>query len=214
MSPGPASASDDHALGEAARWFARLQSGAVTAEDERAWSAWCEADPAHARAWARVEAVRARFSRVPGSIAAPALLNREQIGRRTVLRSVAGLVFLGATAAVSYRSSPLAGWTADRRTGVGGRHDEHLADGSRLILDTDTALDIRYDDAARRLVLREGAILVQTAADGAGRPFIVQTLHGELRALGTRFAVRLEETHTVLSVLEHAVEVRPIKQPD
>lgn len=53
-------------------------------------------------------------------------------------------------------------------------------------LNSRSALDIEFDDNERRLHLRSGEILIQTAK-GDTRPFIVETEQGRLRALGTRF---------------------------
>ncbi len=106
------------------------------------------------------------------------------------------------------------GWGADLRTATGERRTEHLADGSRLLLDTASAVDIRFDGALRLLTLRQGAISIETAADTATprRPFVVDTAHGRLRALGTRFTVRQEGGRADggpvrLAVTEGAVEV-------
>ncbi len=106
------------------------------------------------------------------------------------------------------------GWGADLRTATGERRTEHLADGSRLLLDTASAVDIRFDGALRLLTLRQGAISIETAADTATphRPFVVDTAHGRLRALGTRFTVRQEGDRADggpvrLAVTEGAVEV-------
>ena len=52
-------------------------------------------------------------------------------------------------------------------------------------------------------------MLVDTAQDST-RPLVVDTLHGRLRALGTRFTVRLLDEATCLAVYGGAVEVRSI----
>ncbi len=41
------------------------------------------------------------------------------------------------------------------------------------------------------------------------RPFIVETAEGRIRALGTRFAVRQNEDHTRVAVVENVVEITP-----
>ena len=74
-------------------------------------------------------------------------------------------------------------------------------------LNTSTALQVDYQDAARRLVLLAGEILIETARDGRGRPFFVQTPAGRLQALGTRFSVQLQERQTRLDVFDGAVEI-------
>ncbi|HDS1819995.1 TPA: FecR domain-containing protein, partial [Pseudomonas putida] len=97
---------------------------------------------------------------------------------------------------------------ADQRTGVGERRTLRLQDGSRLQLNTATAVDIRYSAQWRALDLLGGEILVETARDAQGRAFIVHTEQGSIRALGTRFTVRSDADITQVCVLEHAVEVR------
>ncbi|KAB2910801.1 MAG: histidine kinase [Dechloromonas sp.] len=57
------------------------------------------------------------------------------------------------------------------------------------------------------VTLLRGEILVDVARDGA-RPFIVNTAHGSIRALGTRFLVSREDEATALSMIESRVEVR------
>ncbi|WP_193385242.1 FecR family protein, partial [Rubrivivax gelatinosus] len=84
-----------------------------------------------------------------------------------------------------------------------------LADGTRLALNSGSAVDLRYGATERRLVLRRGEILVETAPDPSRRPFVVQTGAGELRPLGTRFRVRDRGEEFELAVYEGAVEVRP-----
>lgn len=97
------------------------------------------------------------------------------------------------------------------RTATGEIRELTLPDGSRVVLSSATAIDVRFDARERRLVLRAGEILVQTApqAGMAHRPFRVQVEQGVVEALGTRFAVRHGETATRVAVFEHAVEVRP-----
>ncbi|MGH8487252.1 MAG: FecR domain-containing protein, partial [Pseudomonas sp.] len=63
------------------------------------------------------------------------------------------------------------------------------------------------------LRLYRGEIMVQTASDLHARPFEVHTAEGRVRALGTRFSVRSEEGSSQVSVLQHAVEIRPVDSP-
>jgi len=52
-----------------------------------------------------------------------------------------------------------------------------------------------------------GEAFIDTAADPS-RPFVVETPQGRLRALGTRFTVRLDGEQTLLAVYEGAVQIR------
>ncbi|HFX0594578.1 TPA: FecR family protein, partial [Pseudomonas aeruginosa] len=133
-------------------------------------------------------------------------------GRRAVLRGLAlllggaPLVWWGWRAQV-WRD----GFGADYLTAVGERRDLVLEDGSQVEMNTDSALDVRYDAGQRLLRLYRGEIYLRTAADRREppRPFLVRTEQGLMRALGTAFSVRREGAETVLAVYEGAVQVRP-----
>ncbi|MBF3159044.1 iron dicitrate transport regulator FecR, partial [Pseudomonas aeruginosa] len=94
------------------------------------------------------------------------------------------------------------GFGADYLTAVGERRDLVLEDGSQVEMNTDSALDVRYDAGQRLLRLYRGEIYLRTAADRREppRPFLVRTEQGLMRALGTAFSVRREGAETVLAV--------------
>ena len=102
-------------------------------------------------------------------------------------------------------------WPADLRTAVGERRTVTLADRTVVVLDTDTALDVRFDDTTRGLRLLRGAIMVTSGHDDRvpARPLVVATAQGELRPLGTRFAVRQRDGATRIEVFAGAVRVQP-----
>jgi transmembrane sensor len=221
--PGPtgADAPPFAALQQAAEWFALLRAGQADAQDQADWRAWLLAHADHARAWQYVDRVSASFEPAQASpdtrLAVAALrklrdkpLSRRQFLARAGLAAGAGLLGWGA-----WRHTPapdvLAAWTADFHTATGEMRDLTLADGTRVWLNTASAVDVDYQPGLRRLRLRRGEILVQTAADSA-RPLVVDSDHGRLRALGTRFSVRQEIDSTRVAVYQGAVEVRPTRR--
>ena len=192
------------ALREAAQWHARLHAARDCADNRRQWQVWLDQSPLHGWAWERLERLQADLAGVPGPLARHTLVaGHGELGRRTLLK---GLVLgLGVSGAVwtGYRHSPF--WLAGVRTGKGERRSLTLEDGTRLTLNTDSAVDIRYSADQRLIELVEGEIAVYTASDP--RPLRVHTVHGRMRALGTRFNVRLHADRTELIVIEHAVAV-------
>lgn len=196
------------AIRAAAQWYARLASGTANDATQQAWQHWHAADPLHQAAWRRIEAVREQVGQVPGRLASSSLQGATQ-SRRQVLRGIALLASAGGLAALGWRSEPGQRLTADLASSVGERRRFVLDDGSRVMLDTRSAVDLRFDAQQRLLVLRSGALLVETAPDPQQRPFLVETPHGQVRALGTRFTVTLGEGGSEVAVLEKAVEVSP-----
>ncbi len=195
-------------------WLVRLQSGQAQPGDWEACQRWRSARPAHALAWDRLQGIQSRFTDLPDGSRARAALDgaRQEMGRRRALRTL-GAVAMGVSAAWLARPMlPVDRLLADLGTGVGELRRLQLPDGTVLWLDTDTAVDVRFSEAERRLVLRQGRLALSTGADPGAlshRPLLVETAHGTARALGTRFDVHRKDTGTHVQVFEHAVELRP-----
>lgn len=201
-------------LEQAAEWYALLRSGEAAEGDRADWRVWLEADPDHRRAWSRVEAVGQRFAPIqaaPDPRRAAESLWTANARTRTRRRMLTGLAGAGLLAWAGWRHTPAPGLLlahlADHHTATGERRDVRLGDGTRVWLNTATAFDADYRADLRRLRLIAGEILIETAADA--RPFVVDTPHGRLRALGTRFAVHLDGAETHVAVFGGAVEARP-----
>lgn len=199
-------------LEAAAHWYVRLNAGQPNEALLRAWQDWLGQNPAHARAWARVETVQNQMGRLPAEVALPTLAG-VRARRRAVVKTLALLLAAGTSGWLARDSATGHALLADVRTGKGERRTLTLDDGSQLQVNTDSALGIRYDEEQRLLYLHNGEISVRTASDPHTRPFIVETAEGHVRALGTRFCVRSDGGTSRVSVQEHAVEIRPHGQP-
>lgn len=193
---------------QAAEWFFLLQTGEATEADRRRWIRWHGAHPSHALAWERAQRVGQAFAQLPPAVALPVL---GRAGRRTAVRALALLLVAAPSGWLAWRHTPARDWLAGHRTATGAGQALALADGTRLQLDTASAVDIEFDSAQRLIRLRSGAIHIQTAPDPQAppRPLRVATAQGMLQALGTRFTVRQEAGHTRVAVFEGAVQARP-----
>ncbi len=69
------------------------------------------------------------------------------------------------------RYVPLHYWLADQRTATGEQRTLTLADGTLINLNTHSAMDVRFDEKRRLIVLQEGEILVETGHNDA-RPVL------------------------------------------
>lgn len=195
-------------LQAAVQWYLTLHDAEVSAEQQRDWQRWLSESPDHASAWARIERLQQQLHGVPRDVAMP-VLSKMGIERRHGLK-LALLLAAGAATFGGYRVSP---YSADFATRTGERRTVTLADGSHLDLNTDTQVDIRFDARERVIHLRQGEIFITTAKDPAARPLSVQTPHGRVLALGTRFDVRLQPGFSTVAVQANAVEVRPRHAP-
>ncbi len=201
---------DPRVLAQAAEWFALFRSGQVQPNDTAQWQIWLAAHPDHQAAWSRVEFHIDRFKSLPPK-AALAALTAPDLQRR---RAIKNLLVLGAVGLTSWQFSRAGywqAWTADYHIAQGQIQTVTLADGSTLILDSGTALNVEFSADLRRLQLVSGKVYIETAKDKAGwqRPFVVDTQNGRVRALGTRFSVSQQADHSQVAVFADTVEIQP-----
>lgn len=218
--PGHESPLPSHAvLEQAAYWYATLRDGQASAQQRAHWQAWLGADQMHEQAWRYVEGVSRNFEPLRGRpdthLAADALgIAAERMQSRRRLLTAMAAVSTGTLCGwLGWREAllppALMAWGADYRTATGEQREITLADGSRAWLNTASAIDLAFSARARRVTLVRGEVFIATAK--GARPFYVETGHGRLQALGTRFNVRCEGERTWLAVYEGAVEIRTAK---
>jgi transmembrane sensor len=97
---------------------------------------------------------------------------------------------------------------SDYHTETGELREIQLTDGSRLLLNTNSAVSIKFNESVREITLHHGQANFTVAKD-AGRPFEVVADGLIVRALGTIFEVYKANPNEInVTVQEHAVEVR------
>ncbi|MDL4863721.1 FecR family protein [Halomonas elongata] len=203
-------APDEAAADEAMQWYLRLKDDSATEEDQRAFQAWLDRDPRHARAYRDTE-------QLWQEIEAPARLMAARRNARSSrrLRPIRGVVWATA-ACVLVAMFVVAGiWrdpglidrlSADIATRPGETREVTLADGSRLFVGADSAVDVSISNESRELTLRRGRLWVDVMADGQ-RAFSVVTGMVHTRVMGTRFAVERRRDAVTVTVEEGRVRV-------
>jgi transmembrane sensor len=189
---------------QAAHWLVRLQSQPDNAALAQGLQSWRARSLAHEQAWRSVEQslgqLRQQFQHMPptqGAVLAQTLERADRAhSRRRALGQLAALAVLVPSASWLVQSHlPWQRLVASHSTATGERREFMLADGSRLLLNTDSAVSLKFDPGQRLLQLDRGEIYVISGADHASpqhRPLTVGTPQGRIVALGTRFSVRLQ----------------------
>ncbi|MFJ4345464.1 FecR domain-containing protein [Pseudomonas sp. NPDC089401] len=194
---------------QAAHWHMLMLDQSVSPAQRDACASWRAAAPEHERAWQKAERVRTQLGLLPPQLAM-GTLDRE---RRQAIKQLLALAIVAPLGYLGYRQLlPQAPYA----TQVGQHRQFTLADGTLLDLNTDTAVDIAFDDQQRLIRLRRGEILVDSGPDVHStrhRPLRVSSAQGLMEAMGTRFVVRQHESSTQLSVLQGAVRVLPEHGP-
>ncbi|NOV30192.1 FecR family protein [Methylomonas sp. ZR1] len=127
---------------------------------------------------------------------------------RSFRLAVACCAMLAVTLTALY---PPAFWRADYLTGKGEQRSVTLADGSRVMLNTATALAIHFDAGTPRVELLAGEAFFDVAKNPQ-RPFVVTAAGSEVRAVGTAFAVKRQSEQTEVELVEGIVEIQDGQQ--
>lgn len=211
--------SPDQAHDEAASWYARRQSGTLTADELLEFDAWRSANARNASAWSAVDATHHRIARLVDlpeftamrqeALQASARATRSKrwsIAASLVmlLAGTGGLFVLLDRADQGGKSAVSA--SLAYRTAVGEIRTVTLADGSSLTLNTDSEVLLPAWTEQRRIVLVRGEGFFRVAKD-ATRPFIVETGKGNVRAVGTAFSVRKVDSGFRVALAEGEVKV-------
>lgn len=195
---------------EAAYWLTMLHDDLVAPADREAFDAWCVADPQHAVALERMRLLWSSLDELPPKPTRIALKTAfARAPSKASSRGTQAVALLGVLLCGWVGLDHMPVWFADQRTSVGERREVALADGSRVQLNSNSALDVKFDGQQRVIELLTGEMWVEVAKDSS-RPFVVRTDQGTATALGTRYLVkRTADGSTVVSVLESVVAAKP-----
>lgn len=194
-------------LEEAADLLMRLQSEEHPQAAEQAIAQWRQRSDRHEYAWQCAERVIHSFRQVPREIGRTTLSRLPQSERRRLLQMLGIAAVVGPFGLALWREQPWAEWSADLQTATGEQRTYTLADGTRLVLNTASAVNVSFDGVQRHLHLLRGEIMVTTGDDSLRRPFRVSSADGDIRPVGTRYAVSQEHGGTHVAVFEGAVEI-------
>lgn len=216
MAPvGGWSAGADGRQGEAEYWLARLDSPECDTRDRRAFEDWLVRSPSNVGDYLDAE----RIHLLAASLGSDDLL---RAASRSALRDTRGsspshraggglalaasLLLVCGTAFWFLRAPVSTPVLAQHATAVGEQRAVTLADGTRLLLDTDTSVTTRFDADTRVLGVQRGRVQLVVAADRQ-RPFVVEAGASTIRDIGTTFQVSRWGDAVNVGLIDGAVAV-------
>jgi transmembrane sensor len=202
-------------LASAAAWRVRLTEEGL--ESSATFEAWLAEDPANEAAWREVnapwdllgeqaahpEVVMARRQALARAGARPANAGPNS-SRRAYLWSSLAAGFV----AVLVGAFWLLAQPSEYRTGLGERRVVTLEDGSKVSLDSQTVVQVRYSADARHLKLTRGQARFDVFHN-TRRPFSVDAGDRTVIATGTSFNIDLRQSAVVVTLIEGRVLVTP-----
>jgi len=136
---------------QASHWLMLQWSGELDKAQQRRFAEWRNADPEHARAWQRLEHLQHTLSGVSADTALAVLREQPDARRRQTLKLLSALLLAGGSGYIVQSQLPWREAMADLRSGTGERLQRTLADGSRLGLNSGSAVDIQFSASERRI---------------------------------------------------------------
>lgn len=206
----------------AGAWLAKRDRGEWSAEDQQRFTQWLNAATAHRVAFLRLEemwtkalklqalgaGVPRRVVPSPDDRRFAALFEDREVesvpARRRTWKFIAWAAGILAAVAlgVLLQGSP---WGTSYYTPVGGIASVPMSDGSKVTLNTDTAIHLAVTAQERRVQLDRGEAFFEVARD-AKRPFVVVAGDRRIVAVRTQFSVR--RVHDQVEVLVSEGRVR------
>lgn len=206
---------------QAAYWYARINAAQDPADKQR-FQDWLDGAPANGEAWASLQRVNGKLDTVRSHPALAAMLAeaqadyretapRRRFGGMAIAASLAAILTIGGGAlwlnrAPSPQTVETASVATRYATKVGERSTITLADGSRVMLDTDSAISVGQWATRRDVRLEKGQALFEVAHDAA-HPFVVASGNRTVEALGTKFVVRMGADDFAVGLVEGKVRV-------
>ncbi len=197
---------------EAVAWFTRM-NGRPSRADKQSFLAWQHLHPGNEAAfrvinalWSSSIAPGAEIAREEASSLAGHLSRieerrkRRQSSSKALIGTLAIMALLGGSWIWLEKPSIWQDLNADYVSARGERRQIVLNDGSTVLLDADTAIDVHLDDAVRQIRLLRGTAYFEVKPSNI--PFIVEAAHGRSKVLGTAFDVALKDAGVEVT-LEH-----------
>lgn len=190
-------------------WFVRLQEAPDDLDLQGRLEDWLDSDPRHAAAFAKLQNMweLPELDIASARHASRLDARREQrtpLARVPVHRSGSWTIRIAALAAVvmiaagiRYYPEMMLRWNADHLTATGEQSAFVLPDGSRILLNTASAVALDFEGQKRSVTLLRGEAFFDVVSDLA-RPFRVAGAFGDVEVKGTAFSVRTGAEDTVI----------------
>jgi len=208
---------------EAANWFVRFDGDEATDADRQAFQDWYGNSQQHRDAFERMSAfwggsgVLDELKDLAVADDMADLLHHNSTASRT---KTTRRVFVGAIAAsvmavcgvgvTNFILNIDRDFAAQYATAIGEQETIDLPDGSQVILNTDSAFDVAFEDGARKIHMSKGEAFFNVAPD-PNRPFSVLTDNGIVTAVGTAFSVRVHADKIDVLVTEGRVSLTAVQ---
>lgn len=207
----------ENALDEATLWVSRIHTRSLSAEEKRLFSRWLNSNFRHQQAYDEMAATWSATSHtkdVPSFRA-----EAEYLSKRRIIKPIHIPFRQWATAAVILVFTSLIGLKMSHRpegvptevqryvTAPGEQRELTLEDGSRVLLNTRSQLEVAFSAEQRSVALLKGEAYFEVVND-ANRPFLVTIDDVSVKAVGTAFNIYRRPLETLITIAEGIVKIK------
>lgn len=193
---------------QAAKWIVRRDQASWSDGQQLEFERWLNESTAHRVAWLRLDSAWRRAGRL-SSLRMPGRASvsptAPMLGGFPFWRVAAGFVILVALGA-TLKATGVLGGAPSFDTAIGESRTVTLADGSRVILNTNTHLRAEFNEQQRRIWLDKGEAYFEVVHN-ASCPFVVDVGGHRIEDVGTKFSVRRNQDQVSVVVLDGQVQV-------
>jgi transmembrane sensor len=208
---------EDPFAAEAVDWFVRLQDADGDPATGRAFRAWLDGDPRRAAAFEKVTEVwgAPEFLQATRNVAkATGFVAPGKKSRRHSLAKKAAAIITAVVVAFGLAKVPdlILRFRADYVTAAGEQRVIALPDGSRMTLNTESAVALDFATGHRDIKVLRGEVYFDVRS-GLAIPFRVAGQFGDVKVKGTAFSVKLDDSEDNVVLSRGVVEVVNRMQP-
>ena len=195
---------------QAIDWLVRLRFDTPSPRTRQRFQQWLASHPHNAHAWERVSHLSDELAGLPSELSRRTLegSQRQRISRRDHLKLLAVLAVGSSLGWAAREPLGLPALLADTHTSTGERRQLLGSDGSRIQLNTASAIDLRYSDTQRELKLVHGEVSLACNAND-NRPFLLGTRIGALSTRDGHLLLRENDQGVLLAVRSGEVTMFP-----
>ncbi|MFJ4453504.1 FecR domain-containing protein [Pseudomonas sp. NPDC089392] len=199
--PKPDGAPAQAQVDQAIDWLVKLRFDSPSPRTEQQFQHWLASHPHNPLAWQRVSNLSDELAGLPKDLSRRTLdsSQRQRISRRDHLKLLSLLAVGGSLGWAAREPLGLPQLLADSSTATGERRQLQGSDGSRIQLNTASAIELRYSAEQRRLELLRGEVSLESNADD-NRPFRIDTRVGPLVTLDGQLLLRENRQGLLLAV--------------
>jgi len=203
---------DDLILDQASDWIAKIDRG-LSSQETVKFQSWLHKSPENmkvmfeaAKMWDKLDELNRLSEVFPKSEVKSKATSHKFVAIAASLLLLVSVLFLQ-TGQSPLKSEPqYATLTTQYQTSVGERNTIHLPDSSVLVLNTNSLVNINYNQQARVIELVQGELHIEVAHN-TSRPLQVVAAGKVIQAVGTAFNVEVTEDLVELIVTDGKVLV-------